>query len=75
MVRSTAPPREAKALGRRIRQLRDEKGWSQEVLAEKADLHRTYLAGIEAARRNPTLRNLAALARALGVPLGSLFEE
>jgi transcriptional regulator with XRE-family HTH domain len=36
----------------RIRQLRAEKGWSQERLAEEADLHRTYIGGIWGFRRN-----------------------
>ena len=37
----------AKAVGRRIRQLRKEKGWSQEHLADEAEVHRTYMWGIE----------------------------
>jgi len=43
-------------LALRIRKLRNEKGWSQERLAEEAQMHRTYLGGIEVARRNPSLR-------------------
>ena len=58
------PPRECRALGRRIRQLRDEQGISQEKLAEKADIHRTYLGGIEVGIRNPSLKNIAAIASA-----------
>jgi transcriptional regulator with XRE-family HTH domain len=59
----------------RIRALRATKGWSQERLAEEAGIHRTYLGGIETARRNPSLRNLIRLARALGVSIAALFEE
>ena len=59
----------------RIRELRHEKGWSQEYLAEEAGIHRTYLGGIETARRNPSLRNLIRIARALGVTMGVLFHE
>jgi transcriptional regulator with XRE-family HTH domain len=59
----------------RIRALRNTKGWSQERLAEEAGMHRTYLGGIETARRNPSLRNLIRLARALGVSIAGLFEE
>lgn len=59
----------------RIRKLRAEKGWSQERLAEQAGMHRTYLGGIEIAKRNPSLRNLIRLARALGVPLTTLFSD
>ena len=58
----------------RIRQLRHAKGWSQEKLAEEAGMHRTYLGGIEVARRNPSLRNLVRIARALGVPVKALFD-
>jgi DNA-binding XRE family transcriptional regulator len=59
----------------RIKQLRAGKGWSQERLAEEAGIHRTYLGGIECARRNPSLKNLIRIARALGVSLGSLFSD
>jgi len=58
-----------------IRALRAGKGWSQERLAEEAGMHRTYLGGIEVARRNPSLRNIIRIARALGVRVGTLFEE
>ncbi len=58
----------------RIRQLRQTKGWSQEKLAEAAGMHRTYLGGIEVARRNPSLRNLIRIARALGVSVKTLFD-
>jgi transcriptional regulator with XRE-family HTH domain len=62
-------------LALRIRKLRAEKGWSQERLAEEAGMHRTYLGGIEIAKRNPSLRNIIRLARALGVPVAALFED
>jgi transcriptional regulator with XRE-family HTH domain len=57
----------------RIRELRHAKGWSQEWLAEEAGIHRTYLGGIETARRNPSLKNLIRIAKALGVPMAGLF--
>jgi transcriptional regulator with XRE-family HTH domain len=62
-------------LAQRIRELRREKKWSQERLAEEADMHRTYLAGIERALRNPSLENLLKIANALGVTLAELFKE
>jgi transcriptional regulator with XRE-family HTH domain len=62
-------------LALRIRKLRHDKGWSQERLAEEAQMHRTYLGGIEVARRNPSLRNLIRIAQALGVTMSGLFEE
>ena len=67
--------RDARRFGRRIRTLRERKGWTQERLAEEAELHRSYLGGIERGLRNPSLKNIAKLARALGVPIAALFEE
>jgi ribosome-binding protein aMBF1 (putative translation factor) len=63
----------AKMLGKRIRQLRAHKGWSQEYLAEEAGMHRTYLWGIEQGVRNPSIRHLTQIADALGVSVASLF--
>jgi transcriptional regulator with XRE-family HTH domain len=48
--------------------------WSQEYLADKAGMHRTYMWGIEQGVRNPSLRHLARLAEALDVTLVSLFD-
>jgi transcriptional regulator with XRE-family HTH domain len=62
-----------RALATRLRELRRSKGWSQERLAEAADMHRTYLAGIERSLRNPALENLVKLANALGVTMAELF--
>ncbi len=62
-----------RALADRLRELRREKKWSQEKLAEEADMHRTYLAGIERALRNPALENLVKLANALDITLAELF--
>ena len=59
--------------GERVRKLRQSKGWSQEDLAFKAGMHRTCLGGIERGERNPSLRNIAAIAKALGVTLSELF--
>ncbi len=59
--------------GERVRKLRQSKGLSQEELAFKAGMHRTYLGGIERGERNPSLRNIAAIAKALGVTLSELF--
>jgi transcriptional regulator with XRE-family HTH domain len=62
------------AFGKRIRTMRKMHGWSQEVLAEKAGLHPTYIGGIERGERNPSLINLARLAKALKVPLSDLMQ-
>jgi transcriptional regulator with XRE-family HTH domain len=64
-----------KALGKRIRELRGAKEWSQERLAEAAYLDRSYLAGIESGRRNPSVRSLLKIANALKVQMRDLFEE
>jgi transcriptional regulator with XRE-family HTH domain len=59
----------------RVRTLRKLKGWSQERLAEEAGIHRTYLGGIETARRNPSLRNIIRIALALEVAVKELFQD
>jgi transcriptional regulator with XRE-family HTH domain len=63
------------ALGARVRRLREAKSWTQEVLAERAELDRSYVAGIEAGLRNPSVKAAAKLARGLGVTLSELFES
>jgi transcriptional regulator with XRE-family HTH domain len=52
-----------------VRELRKRLELSQEQLAERADLHWTYVSGIERRRRNPVLNILARLARALRTTL------
>ena len=61
------------ALGRAIRELRRGAGISQEVLAERARLHRTYVGGIERGERNVSFGNLLRLADALRVRPSELF--
>lgn len=63
-----------KALGKRVRKLRTDRGWSQERLADEAGMHRTYMWGIEQGMRNPSVRHLVRLAEALEVPVKALFE-
>ena len=62
-----------KKLGERVRQLRLEKGLSQEELAFRAGIHRNYLGGIERGERNPALKNIAAIAKALDTSVSELF--
>jgi transcriptional regulator with XRE-family HTH domain len=64
-----------RALGWRVRQLRESKGWTQETLAGRAALDRSYVAGIEAGLRNPSTKALAKIARPLGVTLSELFRN
>ena len=61
--------------GKRVRQLRLKKGWSQEQLAERAGRHWTYIGGIERGERNVTLAVIADIARALGVDIRDLFQK
>ena len=62
------------ALGRRIRELREKEGWTQEILAEQSSLDRSYVAGIEAGLRNPSVKALAKIANGFGLSLSGLFE-
>ncbi len=60
--------------GLAVRKRRSELGISQEKLAERAELHRTYIADIERGSRNPSLRAVEKVAAGLGMDLGELFE-
>jgi transcriptional regulator with XRE-family HTH domain len=63
-----------KLLGKRVRELREAKGWSQERFAEVSGLHRTYISGIERGVRNPTYTVLRQMAAALAVKVGALAD-
>lgn len=60
-------------LGCAIRARRQELGWSQEELAARAGLHRTYLADVERGSRNVALLNIEKIARALEISVARLF--
>jgi transcriptional regulator with XRE-family HTH domain len=62
-------------LSERLKHFRGKKGWTQEDLAKRATINRTYLAEIERGRRNPSLRNLIKLSNALEIPLIALFDD
>jgi len=61
--------------GASVRNLRFRLGLSQEELAERASLHRTYIAGIEAGTRNVTLKTIEKLAQALKVSTATLLPQ
>lgn len=58
--------------GERVRQLRKERGLSQEAFAAECGLDRTYMGGIERGERNVALRNIERIARALRIPISEL---
>ncbi len=60
--------------GERVRKFRKERGLSQEQLAFKANLHRTYIGMIERAEKNITLLNIEKIANSLEVEILQLFE-
>ena len=58
----------------RVRALREEQGISQEKLAERAELHRTYIGMVERLERNPSLVCIHKIANGLGVRVTELFQ-
>jgi len=64
-----------KKFGEKIRKIRKEKGFTQEQLGFKCNLHRTYIGMIERAEKNVTLLSIEKIANALNVQVCSLFEE
>jgi len=59
--------------GDRVRELRKQRGLSQEKLAALSGLHRTYIGSVERAERNLTLKTMAKLAHSLDMSLAELF--
>jgi len=60
--------------GLNVQRLRRAKGWSQEELADRASLHRTYVSGVERGIRNPTITVVEKLARTLETTAGELLD-
>lgn len=65
----------AAVFGQALRQQRVKCGYSQEELAFRCGLDRTYVSGVERGVRNPTLQSAGRLALALGVPLSTLIQQ
>lgn len=61
--------------GKRVKQLRLSKGYSQEKLAEISDLDRTYIPGIESGKRNVSLVVIEKIAKAFKIPLSELLND
>ena len=61
--------------GKAIRQMRQQKGISQEELADLCGLHRTYISDVELGKRNVSLENIERLAQALDANVSDVFVE
>ena len=64
-----------KRVGVNVQRLRKEKDLSQEELAHRADIHQTYLSGVERGRRNPSVGVLERIAKALNVDIALFFKK
>lgn len=64
-----------KVFAKRLRQLRQVRGLSQEALADLAGLHRTYVGSVERGERNVSIDNMERLARALEVDIAELLRD
>ncbi|MCV0426528.1 MAG: helix-turn-helix transcriptional regulator [Roseibium sp.] len=62
-------------LSKNLQNLRRGKGLSQENLAHRAEIHQTYLSGVESGKRNPSVLVLDRIARALDVDIVELFAK
>lgn len=62
-------------LSENVRQLRKQRGWSQDELAAQADFHRTYIGTVERCEQSVTIDSIERLANALGVKIARLLEE
>ncbi|MBE8716629.1 helix-turn-helix domain-containing protein [Cellvibrio polysaccharolyticus] len=59
--------------GRIVKQVRETRGWSQEVLADRAELNRSYVGEVERGTAVPSLSTVAKIARALDLPVSDLL--
>jgi transcriptional regulator with XRE-family HTH domain len=64
-----------KRVGSSVQRLRRDKGLSQEELAHRADIHQTYLSGVESGKRNPSVGVLERIAAALSVDIEEFFRR
>lgn len=62
-------------IGARVRELRKAQNLSQEKFALKAEIDRTYLAGIEQGKRNLSMKNMEKIINALGTTFHQFFED
>ena len=62
-------------LGRAVRRLRADAGYSQEGFADHCSIHRTYMGSVERGERNISLDNIEKIAAGLGISSGALLQE
>ncbi len=63
-----------KRFGKRVRELRQNNRWTQEMLADELEVDRSYISSLERGSRNPTLRTIARIAAKFGISLSELCE-
>ena len=63
------------AVGQRIRELREARRWSQEELADRCGVHRTYIGSAENGARNLTIQVLTMFAKAFGLTVSELLTD
>ena len=64
-----------KALGQRIRELRTDRGYSQEAFADKCGVHQTFMGTIERGESNLSFKNILKVTTTLGISLSTLFQK
>jgi transcriptional regulator with XRE-family HTH domain len=64
-----------KRLGKAIRRLRADKGYSQESFASHVKVHRTFMGAVERGEQNLSLDSLEKIARGLGITAAALLAE
>lgn len=64
-----------KKFGRSLADLRQQAGLTQEELAARSGLHRTYVGSVERGERNPTVTSVVAIAKGLGCPVSRLMRS
>lgn len=62
-------------VGARVRTCREKRQWTQEDLAERSELDRSYIAGIEAGLRNPSIKAVSKIAKGLDLTLSELLQS
>jgi len=73
MAKRVAKPDIRERFGDAVRHRREDLGLTQEDLADKAQIHRTYVSDIERGSRNVSLINIERLAASLAMPMSGLF--